>query len=321
MRKLLLLALTALCALLVPMATFGQGALPPYWVRAAEFNQWSFTSQAANTYTFAGTNCFIYPQVQGQLYPGSFFAFGPNSAPYPVFIQDQGSSVSNNEIVTPTSVSTVSGACGFSASTANQHTSFYVKSGTAGLQEAVGTLGSTSTPAQPWTVIVDRTTYQQVAGLPGTKTVGSIIAALKGSVNVNVVDITTAPWTYYAWNGSAYFSNGGGTPVVAAAAGLGTGPTGLIISGNGAGGTVSVTTGTGTATGNLFTMTYPSGTTSTGFNHSPTCTFAGVGANAIAGTLGASVSGSAASGYVVTATITTTALTASTFYSMSYSCK
>ena len=292
-----------------------QGNYAPAIVWAEQFNNWTFLSQGANQFTFAQTNCMSYPLVNAV---GAYFVFGNGGTYgyYPVLISD--SNPSNSEVVTPTATSQASGSCGFTASPANAHISFTVSSGTAGLQDAVGTIASSG---QPGVVGIDRTYYNLVGALPGSKTVGGEIYGLKGSSRVLVVDTTTAPWTYYGWNGAHYFANGGGAPSIAAGAALGTGPTGLTLSGNGAQGVISVTTGTSTATGTLFTLTFLSGTTSTGFNHSPTCTIASVGATAPSGTLAAgSVGGSSSAGYQQPFTIATTALTASTFYSFSYSC-
>lgn len=311
MRK--ILASLALLFASVTLAV-AQGALPPVYVTAEQFNQWSFNSQAANTYTFAGTNCQVYPQVSG-IIPG-FFAFGPTSAPYPVLIRD--ANPTNSEIVTPSATSTVSGACGFSASPSNQHISFSVSSGTAGLQEAVGTLGSTVTPAYPWTVAIDRAYYQLVSGLPSTS-VPKIINALKGSVNVQIVDITTAPFTFYVWNGTSYVPRGGATtpPTLAVSgAGAGTGPSATSITGSATAGTVAFTTGTTpTAAAAVFTLTYPT-VANGGPSYAIACTFTSIGANSY--TIGTSAT--AGTPEVVTFTAGTPALTASTAYVFNYHC-
>jgi hypothetical protein len=309
----LVFALILVCLMLAPPAG-AQGALPPYWVRAAEFNQWSFNSQQANTYTFSGTNCFVSPQTNGPV--PQFFAFGPNSAPYPVYIQD--ANPSNSEIVTPSSVSMVSSACGFSAATANQHTSFVVKSGTAGLQEAVGTIGNSATPAYPWNVIVDRTTYTQVSGLP-SGSVASIIGALKGSVNVQIVDTTTAPWTFYVWNGSNYVPRGGAnTPPTLAVtgAGAGTSPSATSITGSATAGTVAFTTGTTPgASDAVFTLTYPT-VANGGPGYAIACTFTSIGTNAYK----TGTSSTTGTPEVVTFTASSTALAGSTAYVFNYHC-
>ena len=291
-----------------------QGALPPIAVTAEQFNNWSLNSQAANTYTFAGTNCQNYPQTNGIV--SSYFVFGPTAAPYPVLIRD--ANPANSEVVTPTATSNVSGACGFSAAPANQHTSFTVSSGTAGLQDAVGTLGSTVTPAYPWTVIVDRTYYQLVSGLPG-KSVAGIINALKGSVNVQIQDITTAPNTFYTWNGTSYVPRGGATtpPTLAVSgAGAGTGPSATSITGSAYAGTVAFTTGTTpTAAAAVFTMTYPT-VANGGPSYAIGCTFTSIGANSY--TIGTSAT--AGTPEVVTFTAGTPALAGSTAYVFNYHC-
>lgn len=320
MRKALattLLTLIGLVALAVglPAPAVAQGTFPPAIVYAEQFNNWSYPSQGANQFTFAYTNnCESYPLANAV--PPYFVFGGGTYGYYPVLIQD--ANPADSEIVTPTAVTRASGSCGFSAAPANSHTSFTVSSGTAGLQDAVGTLAG---GASSGIVGIDSYFYRLVAALPGSETVGKLIYGLKGSSNVQVVDTTTSPWTYYAWNGSHYFANGGGTPTAALGTGAGTSPTGPAISGNGAGGTVTLTAGTSpTASATIFTLTYPSGTSSTGFNHQPTCTITSVGASSYTvGTL--TYSGSASAGYVVTVPATATALTAATQYSFAYSCE
>lgn len=289
-----------------------QQGIPPYSVYAEQYNQWSINGQQANTYTFTGGPCWVTPLTSG-LTP-SFFAFGnvANSVYFPVLIRD--ANPSNSEIVTPTALSSTQSSCGFSASPANTHITFTVSSGTAGLQEAVYTNavpGSTSITAL--SVLLDRNFYNLVSGLPGSQTVGGIIAALKGATNVQVVDTTTAPWTYYNWNGVHYYANGGSNPgTLTLTAGSGTGPTGATITGKGTDAIVSYTTGTSTATGTSFSVTTPAAAAG-GFNHSPTCTLYSIGANVPSGTLSCAVTGSGP--YVATVSVATTALTASTFYS------
>jgi hypothetical protein len=290
-----------------------QGALPAVTVTAEQFNLWSLNSQAPNTYTFAGTNCQSYPETNGVT--GSYFVFGPTATAYPVLIRD--ANPANSEVVTPTSTSNVSGACGFAASAA-AHTSFSVSSGTAGLQDAVGTLGSTATPAIPWTVIIDRTYYQLVAGLP-SRTVAGIIDALKGSVNVQLVDITTAPWSYYVYNGTKYVPRGGAdTPptLAVAGAGAGTSPTATSITGSSRAGTVAFTTGTTpTASAAVFTLTFPT-VANGGPSYAIACQFTSIGTNAY--TTGTSAT--TGTPEVTTFTASTTALTASTAYVFNYHC-
>jgi hypothetical protein len=288
-----------------------------YW--AEQYNNWTQISQQANTYTFNGT-CRNTPATDGTA--PSYFVYGNpvTSVFYPVLILDASPSVS--EIVTPTALSTVSGACGFSASTVNQHISFTLSSGTAGLQDAVGSLSLTATTQQPAVVALDRYWYGLVAALPPTPTVQSastIIANLKGAQSVMIVDTTTAPWTYYAWNGTNYtlaqFSLV--APTLAEGAGAGTGPT-ATIKGNAQYGTITLTTGTTpTASATIFTLTWPA-LSAGGFSYAPFCSITSIGTKQYTGT-NASVAGPPA---VDTYTATATALTASVSgYEWNYSCR
>lgn len=305
------LLLLATFAVMVPAACFAQQGLPVKQVWAEQYNNWSLNSQSANTYTFAGTNCNSFPLVDGTA--PSYFVFGNpvTSVFYPVFIED--ADPSNSEIVTPSSISTVSSACGFSASTANAHISFTVKSGTAGLQDAVGSLASSG--AQAVNVLLDRTWYQLVAGLPGTPSAYSIIAALKGgSTGVQIVDTTSAPWTTYTWNGSNYVNNGGSAlPTVTLGTGAGTTPGAVTITGSGSAGTVAFKSGTSPATSStIFTLTFPT-VANGGFNHTPVCTVVG------SYTVGTVTYGGANPETAVVPS-TGTALTASTNYTFFYAC-
>jgi hypothetical protein len=302
----------ALSAVMFPAAAMAQQGLPVKQVWAEQYNNWSFQSQQANTYTFAGTNCNSFALVDGSA--PSYFVFGNpgTSVGWPVLITD--ATPANSEIVTPTTLSTTTGSCGFSASPSNQHISFIVSSGTAGLQDAVGTLSQSSTHAI--NVLLDRTWYQLVAALPGTPSVYSIISALKGgSTSVNVVDTTTAPWTYWTWNGSNYVNNGGAVlPTVTLGTGAGTTPGAVTITGRGSDGTVTFKTGSSpTASATIFTLTWPT-IANGGYNHTPACTVVG---SYTVGTV--TYGGSNPETAVVPAT--GTALTASTAYTFFYSCR
>lgn len=189
----------------------GPANYPPTWVYARAYNGWQIIGQQANTYTFNGLVCSYAPYNNGTT--PSFFDFSGfqnTTAVYnPVFIQD--ANLALNEIVTPTSTTNGSGSCGFAGSVANQHTSFTLSSGTAGLQEAI-TNQLQSTPV--FDVVLDKYWYQLVSAFPVATTPQSIIAALKGSANVGIVDTTTSPWTFYSWNGVNYVADAstGGIP-------------------------------------------------------------------------------------------------------------
>jgi hypothetical protein len=205
--RFLTFAAILLCGLGGFTAHADQG-IPPYMVWPEQYNLWSFNSVSANTYTFPGYNCWVSPLTNGTT--ASFFAFGNSntSVYFPVFIEDASPALS--EIVTPTALSTTPTACGFSAAPVNSHISFTVKSGTAGLQEAVYTLSQPSSASSTANdVMLDQNFYGLVAALPSNQTVAGIIAALSGSTRVQIVDTTTGPWTYYTWNGSKYVSTSG----------------------------------------------------------------------------------------------------------------
>lgn len=321
-----LVALLIVAIAVLPMLATAQapqyGQDQPHVFYAINYATSKIQGQTPNTYTWnLGTtgpgSCFS-PVNQAGTQP--FFVFGPTAHPFPQWIQDDNTTLS--EVVTPSSTTITGSTCGFSAATSNSHTTFWVASGTGGLYEAI--YANQKAP-YPVTITVDAFWKNYIASLPTATTLGQLIVGIPaafGTANIQIVDTTTVPYTTYAWNGQQYFANGGATPSIAAGAALGTGPTGLTITGNGAAGVISVTAGTSTATGTMFTLTFASGTTSTGFNHSPTCTIASLGANTPAGTLAAgSVGGSAAAGFTQPFTVSTSALTASTFYSFSYSCK
>jgi hypothetical protein len=126
-------------------------------------------------------------------------------------------------------------------------------------------------------VWLDRNWYALANAVPGT-TPASIISNAKGGVSAILVDDTTAGFTYYVWNGSAYAS---GTwvntaPTAATGAAVGTGSA-KVATGTALNGTYSFTTGTGT-TGTVFTLTWAG--SSTQFQYAPACTVTSIGATA-----------------------------------------
>lgn len=259
---------------------FGQANLPPTWVFARAYGGWSILGQQANTYTFNGGVCNFTPYNNGN--SPSFFAFSGTQAGstvyFPVAIFDQGVGTSGtSEIVTPTSTTQSTAACGFAASTANSHTSFTLQSGTAGLQEAIA---AQLQAAPPSIVLLDQYWYDSVFALPGQPTPESLIKAATGNTAVTVVDTTTSPWTYWRWSGTAYaavsLSGGTAAPTAAAGAAAGTSPTGPTNTGDGNTISVALTTGTATTTGTLFTETWAN---SGAFTYPPACRVYSTGAN------------------------------------------
>ena len=322
MRKFFAIAMIALLTVVLLPAAMAQAPNPAPAVYAEDFNNWTFVSSAANTYVSNAWNCWNTPLERGV---PSYFVFGNSntSTYYPTLIRDANPLLS--EIVTPSSISTAQSACGFSAATTNSHTSFWVLSGTAGLQDAVAALSSSGVGAPLEVVYLDKYWYGLVAGLPSTpsvQTAQGIIGALKSGAGVEIVDTTTAPWTYYSWNPttSAFVisATNATAPTVAAGTGAGGSPTIAVVAGStGTRGFVTLTTGTSpVASATIFTLTWPA-VASGGFAYAPSCSIVSVGTRSYTGT-NASVVGPPA---VDTYTATATALTASVSgYKWAYTC-
>lgn len=288
---------------------FAQTANTPFPVPAfyaSAFGNWSIKGQDPNTYTFQGRS-ICNSNAQNM----TFFVFNTNA---PVWIAD--SNTANSEAVIPSAIVNTAGSCGVTVSTANSHFTFQLRSGTGGLQEALNSLaGAASSPAE---VVLDRNWYAQAANVPG-KTPAAIIAAAAGGSGVYLLDITTAPNTYYSWNGTNYTPSASNQTVPAVAAGAGAGGTPTIsVVGTGTSGVVTLTSGTApTASATIFTLTWPA-IASGGFQYAPNCTITSIGTRAYTGT-NATVAGPPA---VDTYTATSTALTASVSgYKWSYVCR
>ncbi len=310
---------TLVLCLVVAVAAIAQGNLPPTSVFARSYNGWNIVGQQANTYTFNGGVCTYSPYTNGNAPP--FFVFSglqsSTTVYFPVAIVD--ADPTKSEIVTPTSTVQGSGSCGFAATTANAHVSFVLSSGTAGLQEAIV---SQQQSAPTFDVFLDKSWYQSVAGLPGSPSAASIIAAAKGNSNVAIVDTTTTPWTFYSYNGTGYTvaASNQTVPTLALGQGAGGTPTSTSVVGTGTSGLVSLTTG-GTApttAATIFTLTWPA-IASGGFQYAPTCTITSAGTNvAPVGTTTSVAGPPAVATYTSNAT---TALTNTTAYKFSYSCR
>jgi len=171
---------------------------------AAQFGEFQVTNNG-NGFTFPAEAC----QVNGG--GKNFMAF---SAGTPIKIVDANPSLT--EVVTPVAVF-LNGGCSVSLATAYSHTSFYLTSGTGGLQEAInngrGRAGSANT------IVLNAEWYGLVApGNPAT-----VIDTVTGGAGFGLVDVTTAPYSYYSWNGSQFVSagtGGGGSPTGAAGGSL-----------------------------------------------------------------------------------------------------
>ena len=296
------LILTAVCAVL----GFAQTANTPFtapWYFASSFQLWSINGQSPNTYIFQGRNLC---NSAGQNV--NFFVF--NASNTPVLIAD--ANTANSEVVTPSAVVNTAGSCGATVAPVHNHYNFTLKSGTAGLQEAINSLDGQG--AWPTLIILDKNWWSNANQIPGT-TAATILGAAKGDASVIVEDVTTLGPTYYVWNGSAYASgtwlNTAPTAATGAAAGS---ATSKVATGTALSGTYSFTTGTGT-TGTVFTETWAN---SGQFQAAPgSCTVTSTGATAPP-TL--TVTNSYSSHGSMTVSVAS-ALASTTAYSFSWNCK
>jgi hypothetical protein len=191
----LLPALTALILAAIGAPAFAQSqASTPYPVSqyyAAAFAQWSISLDSPNTYIFQGRS-----RCNAMANNVPFFTFATNA---PVYIQDQ--NPTNSEVKTPSAVQLTAGTCGVTIAPSNSHYTAWLRSGTGGLQEAINNVsGQANSPA---VIVIDRNWYSYASQVPGT-TPQAIILAAAGSAYITVQDITTAPNTFYTWNGAAY---------------------------------------------------------------------------------------------------------------------
>ena len=265
MRKLaqgfIIVALVALVAIgAAPAIAQGNQTYQQRWFFASDFGQWSVKSQQANSFQWSpGTLC----QVSANGSATSFLAFNTNA---PTLIVD--ATAANSEVVTPSAVTQTAAFCTITVAPSNQHYSFQMVSGTGGLQEALNAIS----PVQvaPSVVWLDRNWYALASQVPAT-TPATVIGAAKGGVSAILVDDTTAPFTPYVWNGTAYSSSGtwvNTAPTAATGAATGT-ATSKVATGTALAGTYAFTTGTGT-TGTVFTLTWAG--SSTQFQYQPVCT-------------------------------------------------
>jgi hypothetical protein len=201
MRK--LLSLVALLAALAGVPAFAQSGqtFPQKQYYASDYGQWSILGQAANTFTFFPIGICTVPTPS----QGSFFPFNTNA---PVYISD--ATPANSELLTPSAVTPSvanpsSSQCGITVTALNNHYSFSLKSGTAGLQEVLNQIPSNV--AYPTVVWLDRNWYSAINSIAqtiSTQNAAAVIASVTGTANATLVDNTTIPFTYYRWNGSKY---------------------------------------------------------------------------------------------------------------------
>lgn len=329
MRKMLAGLFLALVSL---TPAFAQGFVPaaaPPWVYADNYGRWTIQGQNANSYSFTPASACQITNLNFKNQP-TFFAFGSTVALAPVYISDVNGA--NSEVVTPGSAATqTQNACAVNLSPANSHTTFTLQSGTGGLQEAINTLGG-STKTVPYTIVLSPEWYKLIsaissvnATLTNAVTPADVITNATCSSNIQLVDITANPWTYYGCNSSGKFvqQTPAPKPTIAAGAGAGTSPTIALLAGsNNSNGTFTLTSGTSpTASAAIATITFSAPDYGGGFPYAPTCKFTSVGTTAYTSGTASSTAGSGTSGGTGVLTASATALAASTSgYKFTYSC-
>jgi hypothetical protein len=274
---------------------------------AADYGTWQIKGQTANSFTFQpGTLCQVPAPNTGSFYP-----FNTNAS---VYVQD--STAASSELLTPSATTNTNALCSVTVTALNNHYSFNLMSGTGGLQETLNQISSGNVYAA--VVYLDRNWYQAVNSIPG-QTAAKAISTATGNAAATLVDNTTAPWTFYSWNGTNYTVSASNqtVPTVAANTGAGTSPT-IAIVGTGTSGNVTLTTGTTpAASGIIFTLTWPSIALG-GFQYAPACTFTSVGTRVYTSGVTTTTAGPPATAVL---TASSTALTASVSgYKFSYVC-
>ena len=318
MRKAVLsISLLALAVLATCGTGFAQTASTPFtspWYFATSFQLWSLNQQSPNTYIFQGRNLC---NSQGQNL--NFFVFNTNA---PILIADSNSA--NSEVVTPSAIVNTAGSCGATLAPSHNHYTFQLKSGTAGLQEAINTLDAQG--AWPTLVLLDKNWWTIANQVPGTYAT-SILGSAVGDMTVLLEDTTTATPTYYVWSGSAYTATNANwkntAPTIAAGAAAGGSPTVANVNGSTAiSGTASVLTGTSPTTGTIFTETWPA-VSAGGPQYAGSCVVKSSGANSYTTfTTAMSTTGSGTTFQrILTVTEATSPQVAATQYYFTYTCK
>ena len=317
MRKVLSTSLLALAVLAVCGTGFAQTANTPFsspWYFASSFNLWSINGQSPNTYIFQGRNIC---NSQGQNV--QFFDFSTTG---PVLIAD--ANTANSEVKTPSAIVNTAGSCGVTIAPSNNHYNFTLKSGTAGLQEAINSLSGQG--AWPTLVFLDKNWWTNANQIPGTYATAILVAA-KGNASVMLEDLTSDVTPFYVWSGTAYtntnanWANTAPTIARGAALGAGSGSATILAGSTALSGSVTVVSNSGsTSTGTMFTMTYPA-VSAGGPQYHLTCAMNSI-TYPTTYTQTWSDSGSTTT-YVAVNTVaaTTTAVVASQTYVFTYNCK
>jgi hypothetical protein len=152
---------------------------------AAQYGEFKVTGSTLGGFSFPPATCQV--SAGGK----NFAAF---SAGTPIKIVDSNPTLT--EVATPSSV--YIGACSVNMATIYNHAPpFYLTSGTGGLQEAIT---ANQTNDGPNTIVLNAEWYKLI--VPGNA--ATIIGSVRGIPDLGLEDITTAPYTFYQWNGSQY---------------------------------------------------------------------------------------------------------------------
>lgn len=190
-----ILALAGLFAS-VATAAFAQGSNGQI-LYAGDFGQWSLpqgTTPANGAIQWNASICTVNPLG---------FQFTAPKVGRPLLILDGVPSLS--EIVIPTTVIITASTCTVSATMAHTHYTYQVRSGTAGLQEALDYSSGLSTGS----LVAVTTGWSSGGGTSG------MLTGRTGSATVSFIDERNSCFVPYTWNGSTYaagssFCNGGG---------------------------------------------------------------------------------------------------------------
>ncbi len=171
---------------LISLARCSQAQNVEGQIVASQFGEFKVQNEG-NGFTFDPANC----NISGGGKNFSAFATGA-----PIKIVD--SNPAQIETVTPIRVSITGSYCSVSLPAQYAHTSFYLTSGTGGLQEAI--TNSRTIAGGPNTIVLNAEWYQLVS----PQNPATVIASVTGGSGFGLVDVTTTPYSYYQWNGSQY---------------------------------------------------------------------------------------------------------------------
>lgn len=173
---------------LLPLAMYGQGQANLGGVLfASNFTGWSVPQGNNGNYNWT-SNTFCIVSAGG-------LTFNAFTVGVPVYLADT-SNPSTSETVTPTAVVINNSGCSIRINPANQHQSFYFRTATAGLGEAIGYANNQNF------VVALTPQWQQLGGIT------SMITTSIGNYNVSIIDQRTSVAQPYTWNGTQYVANG-----------------------------------------------------------------------------------------------------------------